>query len=721
MKKILKGCITAFCAAIILTPLYITTVNAHENLHEERVTTRISNNTYLHEVSRITRAGILQFQVLEIPLNDPFLDIGVFNSQVEYGLRQPTTTLLNAGNAIAGVNGDFFGMTSRYSVALGVEAIDGHFSMHNSLNQSTRTSSTFFMGDNGAFINYINPQISLALDGQAPFYVGMVNMVSDLRFPSFLTYGYFESTAQLDTRLGRSYKIVVEDGIVTEITFHTVNVPQNGFVVIMDPATFWQNYHRFHYGQRAEMVINANVNLDAINTAISGSYRILYGGQVTPSASRSTARNPRTLLGLNHAADTLILMTIDGRGASIGVGLPEAAQLMREFGAYHAINLDGGGSTTMAARLPAQNLSIINTPSDGGQRAVINAIGVTSSAPQGAIHSMEFYGTQRYIPIGLTEPLAIRAFDAYMNPLLLHSDLVQITAINGHVTPCGLVAHSPGAVYVQAHFGDIVAQHRFFAIDVAQIIPSTQAISANTWINFRGLDNYGRSTHLNPEALVFQTNPSYLGEMDGNWFISNYSGNGWLTVAAHNARAFIPITLNPDAETFPEVPQSDVASDSRRVYTMHPRMYGEGEIWLHGQVEAYFSYLWYDVFIAQIVASGRGILAHNPYAWLHLVNDVSQTDSRYIVIHTNFSPLYFENATEFQMFHRLMRDLADTGRNVFVVSAQGEYNWTHNWDGVRYINLAHHYYDDYLYQSGIFTLRLMENDFLYNLEMISAW
>jgi exopolysaccharide biosynthesis protein len=46
--------------------------------------------------------------------------------------------------------------------------------------------------------------------------------------------------------------------------------------------------------------------------------------------------------------------------------LPEAARLMRSLGASDALNLDGGGSTTMTIRG-----QVVNRPSDpGGERPV---------------------------------------------------------------------------------------------------------------------------------------------------------------------------------------------------------------------------------------------------------------------------------------------------------------------------------------------------------------
>lgn len=83
------------------------------------------------------------------------------------------------------------------------------------------------------------------------------------------------------------------------------------------------------------------------------------------------ARQPRTLAGV-RADGKLLLVTVDGRrpGWSTGVTLPEAARLMRSLGARDALNLDGGGSTTMTVRG-----QVVNRPSDRtGERPVSNGV-----------------------------------------------------------------------------------------------------------------------------------------------------------------------------------------------------------------------------------------------------------------------------------------------------------------------------------------------------------
>jgi Phosphodiester glycosidase len=86
-------------------------------------------------------------------------------------------------------------------------------------------------------------------------------------------------------------------------------------------------------------------------------------------------RQPRTLAGTD-ARGRLLLVTVDGRepGVSEGATLQEAAELMRGLGAVNALNLDGGGSTTMAVAG-----AVVNRPSDAtGERPVGDTVQVIS-------------------------------------------------------------------------------------------------------------------------------------------------------------------------------------------------------------------------------------------------------------------------------------------------------------------------------------------------------
>ena len=394
--------------SVFATRVYFREVNIHN----------LSRGAYLQQNLLITTRGMIDINTLFLPLNEPMLEIGIFNSTVEYGLRQTTQNLVNSHNAIAGVNGDFFGLGSAFSLPLGFEARDGGISMSNNLNANSGTQASFLLTDNGAAIRYVRPEVGLRLNGSYGFRVGELNRVSDLRFPSFLTSELFQDTVDLDARFD-AFKIVVQNNIIVDIAnrYRSVVVPHDGFVIIMDVPTFWANHRRFEIGGIAEMLISANIDLDSVNLAISGGNRIITNGRIDYiRGSLSTNRHPRTLLGINEANDTLILMTIDGRNHSIGATLREAAEFMLEAGAFYAVNLDGGGSTTMVAQLPGRTTNhIINTPSDGFQRAVINAIGVRRLAPLGEIVRLDLSIRENILVQNQGVPFEINGFDIYGN------------------------------------------------------------------------------------------------------------------------------------------------------------------------------------------------------------------------------------------------------------------------------------------------------------------
>jgi hypothetical protein len=91
-------------------------------------------------------------------------------------------------------------------------------------------------------------------------------------------------------------------------------------------------------------------------------------------------RNPRTAAGIARNGKRLILVAVDGREyENAGMTLREMAQTMLGLGARDAINLDGGGSTTLVYADPdsAGRLRIANHPSDpGGERTVGDALAI---------------------------------------------------------------------------------------------------------------------------------------------------------------------------------------------------------------------------------------------------------------------------------------------------------------------------------------------------------
>lgn len=119
-----------------------------------------------------------------------------------------------------------------------------------------------------------------------------------------------------------------------------------------------------------------------IYNAISGHWRILENGfMIPPRRDYHTSRQPRTAIGLSPDGNTLILVVVDGRqpNYSEGATIDELADVLLQFGAYNALNLDGGGSSVMVYD-DNDETHILNSPIHtripGQERPVANHLGI---------------------------------------------------------------------------------------------------------------------------------------------------------------------------------------------------------------------------------------------------------------------------------------------------------------------------------------------------------
>ena len=135
---------------------------------------------------------------------------------------------------------------------------------------------------------------------------------------------------------------------------------------------------------RAAPMLSANgdwLPLDHVDDIVAGVSRLISGGKVALSWEHEKAakafaetRHPRTAVA-KLKDGKFLMVTVDGRqpGVSVGMSLQELAEYLLSLGAVDAVNLDGGGSTTMYL-----DGKVVNTPSDKeGERKIGDAIVVT--------------------------------------------------------------------------------------------------------------------------------------------------------------------------------------------------------------------------------------------------------------------------------------------------------------------------------------------------------
>jgi hypothetical protein len=114
--------------------------------------------------------------------------------------------------------------------------------------------------------------------------------------------------------------------------------------------------------------------------AISGETLLLMGGQPIPDLD-NTVTEPRTAVGYSKNGRTMYLVVVDGRQTlySEGMTLKELADTMQSLGAQYAMNLDGGGSSTMVVQGRDGKPRVLNSPIDnhipGRERPIANHLG----------------------------------------------------------------------------------------------------------------------------------------------------------------------------------------------------------------------------------------------------------------------------------------------------------------------------------------------------------
>lgn len=124
--------------------------------------------------------------------------------------------------------------------------------------------------------------------------------------------------------------------------------------------------------------------LGSFYNILSGIYMILEDSSfcLPRRSPYTTDRQPRTAIALDRNGRQMILCVIDGRqpGYSAGATIEETADVLRRHGGHDALNLDGGGSTTLVVEGDDGKPLILNCPIDnripGRERPVANHLGI---------------------------------------------------------------------------------------------------------------------------------------------------------------------------------------------------------------------------------------------------------------------------------------------------------------------------------------------------------
>ena len=248
-----------------------------------------------------------------------------------------------------------------------------------------------------------------------------------------------------------------------------------------------------------------------IKEAVGGSIFLVKNGEIAVSTSADyyNSRASRTCVGIT-ADGKVVLMVLDGRQEpfSAGGSAEEIAQIMLDAGCYTAINLDGGGSTTFAAKEEgADSVSIVNRPSDGYERSVSSSLLVVSTAKTSNEFDHALLSTDMdYLTIGSSLQVTVsgvsesgNAAEVPEGAFLRVSDESVATLSEGVIT-----AVAKGDVTVELVIGETVVGSKTLHV----VVPDSLVFQKE---NLSVI--YGVPTRL-PLLATYQGNPVTINEND---------------------------------------------------------------------------------------------------------------------------------------------------------------------------------------------------------------
>ncbi len=129
-------------------------------------------------------------------------------------------------------------------------------------------------------------------------------------------------------------------------------------------------------GMPSIIIKDKPVDSTKIKEAIGG-YHLLIKDSLRV-AQGDPSIEPRTSVGIT-SNNMVYIVVVDGRKAdySNGMSFAQLSDVFAALGVRDAINLDGGGSTTLVVK-EGTTFSVKNNPSDGNQRAVANALAIVA-------------------------------------------------------------------------------------------------------------------------------------------------------------------------------------------------------------------------------------------------------------------------------------------------------------------------------------------------------
>ena len=402
-----------------------------------------------------TTGGLLHVYFSKVCRTNPYISFEVTVGRDSILLGETVSSQANRHSKpghrlFTGTNGDFYNTSGDIGLPTSATVCNGEFaySPNNSRNVMAFDENNMpMLADRITFTG-------TAVKGENSYPVSHVNYkrLSD----QLVIYNRYQGRSTKTNIYGNEATMVPCNGevwnttgtihcVVTGVNLAAGNTPiPDGGVVLSGHGAAADFVATLAAGDTVTISMATILDGDTINVSnsLGGDTRpfMLYNGVVETNIDNIWNENhPRTGFGYSQSGDTVIMCVVDGRGVSMGCTTYTLAEIMQSGGAYAAINLDGGGSSTHYVA----PFGAMNRTSDGPERAVSNALFAVNTAPDNdTIAAIAPYYPNVYLPkYGMCAP-RIMGYNKY--GALINTD------VTGYVLSCddADVGHIDNNVFV---------------------------------------------------------------------------------------------------------------------------------------------------------------------------------------------------------------------------------------------------------------------------------
>ena len=450
MKKIVS--IVVACFLVLMSANSLASAASQTVVSSQPLSSGVNLNKYIYKGTYSNNINHIA-----IDLNDSFtkVDLGLPGS---FAGRSSTTNMANRdsgeGNRVVGaINGSFFHMDNGFPIYLISKNNQIYYGGMISDSYDAYVSKPIAFGvtkDGLAEIDTFDFDITLNHSGKSYEITG-VNRTREANEAILFTPQNNTSTTN-SNQYGVQY-LVTTDSPITSTQFGQtivgkvskvypygvsakVEIPKNGFVISAngDKST---ELGSIQVGDEISVSMTIDQKWQDSQFMVASGPMLVRDGKrditMNINSSRATERTARSAIAISADKSKVHFITVDKTSSSKGMTLVEFANYIVSLGYDRAINMDGGGSTTMGYRdYGSNNVVLANTPAYGSQRAISTIFEAVSTAPTSEASSIKFTRSKvGTLLAGTGSQVTVQyILDKYYNPLTIDASKLALVSEN---------------------------------------------------------------------------------------------------------------------------------------------------------------------------------------------------------------------------------------------------------------------------------------------------